>query len=174
MVWISSKMGPLSAPGSRGKATESAGKTWKPLPMRGSVGEPIHRLLRRVLVQHHTPLPAQDYLVPKPTDRDDRVDQAACLARDVAPDIDVVLITHYSDVETLDTVRPGETDLPTALAVNRAVASEMLDAGVQVLVQRADRAALRRWMYDRDDTAENRRAWIDRGRLLRGSAALEV
>jgi hypothetical protein len=112
--------------------------------------------------------------VPKPTDRDDRVDQAACLARDVAPDIDVVLITHYSDVETLDTVRPGETDLPTALAVNRAVALEMLDAGVEVLVQRADRAAFRRWMSHRDDTPENRRGWIDRSRLLRGSAALEV
>jgi hypothetical protein len=49
--------------------------------------------------------------VPKPTDQDDRVNQAAYLARDTAPDIDVVLITHYPDVETLDAVRPGETDL---------------------------------------------------------------
>jgi hypothetical protein len=112
--------------------------------------------------------------VPKPTDQDDRVNQAAHLARDTAPDIDVVLITHYPDVETLDTVRPGETDLQIALAVNRAVALEMLDAGVEVLVQRADRAAFRRWISDRDDTPENRRAWIDRSHLLRGSAALEV
>ena len=110
----------------------------------------------------------------KTTNQDDRVNQAAHLARDTALDIDLVLITHYPDVETLDTVRPGETDVQTALAVNRAVALEMLDAGVEVLVQRADRAAFRRWMSDRDDTPENRRAWIDRTRLLRGSAALEV
>jgi hypothetical protein len=74
------------------------------------------------------------------------INQAAYLARDTAPDIDVVLITHYTDVETLDTVRPGDTDLQTALGVNRAVALEMLDAGVEVLVQRADPAAFRRWM----------------------------
>jgi hypothetical protein len=112
--------------------------------------------------------------VPQSNDQDDPINQAACLARDTAPGLDVVLITHYPDVETLDTFRPGETDLQNALAVNRAVALEMLDAGVEVLVQRADRAAFRRWMSDRDDTPENRRAWIDRSRLLRGSAALEV
>jgi hypothetical protein len=56
--------------------------------------------------------------------------------------------------------------------VNRAVAREMLDAGVEVLFQRADRAAFRRWMSSRDNTAENRFAWIDRSRLVRGSAAL--
>ena len=50
----------------------------------------------------------------------------------------------------------------------------MLDAGVEVLVQRADRAAFRRWMAGRDNTPENRLAWIDRNRLLRGSAALDV
>lgn len=116
----------------------------------------------------------QDHPLPEQTDQDDRVNQAVCLARDIAPDIDVILITHYPDAETLDTVRPGETDLRTARAVNQAVASEMLDAGVEVLVQRADRAAFRRWMSDRDDTPENRHAWIDRSRLLRGSAALEV
>ena len=110
----------------------------------------------------------------QPTDEDYAINQAAELARDIAPDIDMVLITHYPDAETLDTLRPGDTDLRTALAVNSAVASEMLDAGVEVLVQRADRAAFRRWMADRDDTPENRRAWIDRTRLLRGSAALEV
>lgn len=112
--------------------------------------------------------------MPKTTAQDDRVNQATDLARDTAPDLDVVLITHYPDAETLDTVRPGETDLQTAFAVNRAVALEMLDAGVEVLVQRADRAAFRRWMSNRDDTPENRRSWIDRSRLLRGSAALKV
>ena len=109
--------------------------------------------------------------MPKPTDHDDRADRATTLARDVAPGIDVVLLTHYHDVETLDTLRPGETDLPSVHAVNRAVALEMLEAGVEVLVQRADRAAFRRWMSGRDDTPETRRSWIDRGRLLRGGAA---
>jgi hypothetical protein len=66
------------------------------------------------------------------------------------------------------------TDLQTTLAVNRAFAREMLDAGVEVLVQRADRAAFRRWMSGRDNTPENRLAWIDRSRLIRGPAALEV
>jgi hypothetical protein len=112
--------------------------------------------------------------VPLPTDQDDPITQAAYLARDIAPDLDVVLITDYPDVETLDTLRPGDTDLQTALAVNRAVAREMLDAGVEVLVQRADRAAFRRWMSSRDNTPENRRAWIDRSRLVRGPAALEI
>jgi hypothetical protein len=112
--------------------------------------------------------------LPIQTERQDQVTDAIDLARETAPDIDLVLITHYPDVETLDTFRPGETDLQTVLAVNRAVAAEMRDAGVEVLVQRADRAAFRRWMSERDDTAENRRAWIDRGRLLRGAAALEV
>ena len=112
--------------------------------------------------------------MPQLTDQDDPVTQAAYLAQDVAPDLDVVLITHYPDVETLDTLRPGETDLQTALAVNRTVANEMLDAGVEVVVQRADRAAFRRWMSSRDNTPENRLAWIDRHRLLRGSAALDI
>jgi hypothetical protein len=112
--------------------------------------------------------------LPNWTEYEDAVSQAIELAREIAPDIDVLLITHYPDVETLDTFRPGDTDLQTVLAVNKAVALGMLDAGVKVLVQRADRAAFRRWMSDRDDTPENRRAWIDRDRLLRGSAALEV
>ncbi|MDR3529634.1 MAG: hypothetical protein P4L90_03610 [Rhodopila sp.] len=112
--------------------------------------------------------------MPKPTDRDHRVNQAIDLARDIAPEIDVLLLTHYPDAETLDTVRPGDTDLGTAHAVNRAVALEMWEAGVDVLVQRADRAAFRRWMSDREDTPEVRRAWIDRHRLLRGSAARAV
>jgi hypothetical protein len=49
--------------------------------------------------------------VPQPTDQDDPITQAAYFARDIAPDLDVVLITHYPDVETLDTLRPGKTDL---------------------------------------------------------------
>lgn len=119
-------------------------------------------------------VPFQDHPVPMPTDQGDRVNQAANLAQDVASDIDAVLITHYPDAETLDTLRPGNTDLQAALAVNRAVAQEMLDAGVEILVQRADRAAFRRWMSGRDDTPQNRRAWIDQGRMLRGPAALEA
>jgi hypothetical protein len=111
--------------------------------------------------------------VQQPTDHD-RVTEAADLAREVAPDIDVVLITHYPDVETLDTLRPGETDLQTVVAVNRAVAREMLDAGVEVLVQRADRGAFRRWVADRNPHLGARGAWIDRDRLLRGAAALQV
>ena len=105
--------------------------------------------------------------MPNWTEYQDAVSQAIELAREIAPDIDVLLITHYPDVETLDTFRPGDTDLQTVLAVNKAVAVGMLDAGVKVLVQRADRAGFRRWMADRDDTAENRHAWIDRGPLLR-------
>lgn len=112
-------------------------------------------------------------LVPKQADSD-RVQQATYLAQEIAPDIDVLLITQYPDIETLDTVRPGDTDISTAHAVNRAVALEMLNADVEVLVQLADKAAFRRWMSDRDDTPENRRAWIDRGRLLHGPAALHV
>ena len=113
--------------------------------------------------------------MPKPIDRqDERVNQAADLARDVAPDLDVVLLTHYPDLETLDTLRPGETELDTVHAVTRAVATELLQSGVELLVQRADRAAFRRWMSGREDTAEIRRSWIDRDRLLRGPAALEL
>jgi hypothetical protein len=106
--------------------------------------------------------------------RDDRVAQASDLARDVAADLDAVLLTHYPDAETLDTFRPGESDLAAVRAVNRAVAEEILHAGGDVVVQRADRAAFRRWMSERDDTAENRRAWIDRPRLLRGGPALDL
>jgi hypothetical protein len=112
--------------------------------------------------------------VPKTSDHDDRINEAVNLARDIAPDIEMLLITHYADVEALDTLRPGETDLDMVRAVNRSVALEMLDAGVEVLVQRADRGAFRRWMSGREDTPENRRAWIDRGRLLRGQTALDV
>ena len=106
--------------------------------------------------------------------RDERVDHAAELARDVASDLDVVLLTHYPDLDTLDTLRPGETDIEGVQAATRAAAAELLQAGVDVLVQRGDRAAFRRWMSGRADTPENRRAWIDRARLLRGGAAAEL
>ncbi len=106
--------------------------------------------------------------------RADIVNRAADLAHDVAPDLDAILITHYADADTLDTLRPGETDLATAAAVNRAVATEMARAGVTVLAQQADRAAFRRWMAGRDDTAVNRHAWIDRDHLLRGPAAMRL
>jgi hypothetical protein len=43
----------------------------------------------------------------------------------------------------------------------------MHDAGVEILVQRADKAAFRRWVATRADGD----GWIDRGRLLRGDAA---
>jgi hypothetical protein len=112
--------------------------------------------------------------VPESRARDECVAQAVDLARDVAPDLDAVLLTHYADAETLDTLRPGESDLATARAVNRAVAEEILHASGEVVVQRADRAAFRRWISDRDDTPENRRRWIDRPHLLRGEAALEL
>jgi hypothetical protein len=96
------------------------------------------------------------------------------LAREFAPDLDSVLLTHDPDAETLDTFRPGDVDLETSRAVNRAVAAALAADGVQVFVQRADRAALRRWMADRADTPENRLAWRDRSGLLSGGAALEA
>jgi len=90
--------------------------------------------------------------------RQDRIiEQVIALARDAAPDLTAVLITHYPDVETLDTFRPGETDLGTVAAVNRAVATELAAAGVRVFVQLADRAALRRWLTGRPDTQEGAR-----------------
>jgi hypothetical protein len=115
--------------------------------------------------------------LPKPSpQRDDIIDQARELAREVAPELDSILLTHCADAEALDTFRPGETDLATAQAVNREVAAEMAAAGVDVLVQRADKPAIRRWMRDRDGSApqEPQGAWIDRGRLLRGAAAFEA
>ena len=106
--------------------------------------------------------------------RDRIIEQAIGLARDAALDLTAVLITHYPDIETLDTFRPGETDLDTVAAVNRAVATALAAAGVKVFVQLADRAALRRWLTGRPDTQENRWAWRDRSHLLRGGAALKA
>jgi hypothetical protein len=113
--------------------------------------------------------------LPQPTDRrGEIVEQAIQLARDVAPELASILLTHYPDADTLDTLRPGETDTETAAAVNRAVAKEMAAHGVEVIVQRADRAAFRRWMQGRADTPETRRGWIDRERLLRGADAFKA
>ena len=106
-----------------------------------------------------------------PTTAAERIAEATELARDIAPELGAILLTHYPDVDTLDTLRPGQTDLATVAAVNQAVASEMRDAGVTVLVQRGDRASFRQWLASRDDTPEARRAWIDRPRLLQGPAA---
>jgi hypothetical protein len=113
--------------------------------------------------------------MPQFTDREDAsVGDAVALALDIAPDIGSILITHYPDRDTLDTFRPGETDLEAVGAVHRAVATTLAGLGVDVIVQRADRAAFRRWMHGRDDTEANRRGWIDRARLLRGAEALRI
>jgi hypothetical protein len=104
----------------------------------------------------------------------DQIAQAVELAEDVALDLEAVVLTHYADTDTLDTLRPGETDLATVTAVNRAVATALAAQGVEVFVQRADRAAFRRWMQGRDNTPETRRGWIDRSRLLRGEPALRL
>lgn len=106
--------------------------------------------------------------------RDEDIEAAVALAREVAPDLEAVIITHYRDEDTLDTMRPGETDLVMVRAVNTAVAAELAGEGVEIIVQRADRAAFRRWMQGRDGTPESRRAWVDRTRLLRGDAALKL
>lgn len=110
----------------------------------------------------------------QPSGRQDQIVAAAVArAQDVAPALESILITHYPDADTLDTFRPGETDLDTVAAVNLAVAAELAASGVRVFVQRADRAGFRRWMARRADTQENRLAWRDRS-LLRGAAALKA
>ena len=102
------------------------------------------------------------------------VERATALAREIAPDVGSMLLTHYPDADTLDTLRPGADDLGTVAAVSRAVAAELAGLGVRVFVQVANRATFRAWMRDRADTRENRLAWRDRGNLLSGAAALAV
>ncbi|MDO9708314.1 hypothetical protein [Paracraurococcus lichenis] len=104
-------------------------------------------------------------------DGSDPVAEALELAEEIAPEIASILFTHYPDAETLDTLRPGETELETVRAVNRAVAGLLAAEGVEILAQVADRAAFRRWLRDREDGPEARLGWIDRTRLLRGAAA---
>jgi hypothetical protein len=106
-----------------------------------------------------------------PAPDEEALEQATTLARSIADQIDAIVLTHYPDADTLDTLRPGETDLDTAHAINGAVALELAAAGVDILVQRADRSAFRRWLHDGEDTPERRRGWINRGHLLRGAAA---
>ena len=105
---------------------------------------------------------------------EDAVAAAAELAREVAPDLDAILVTVYRDAEALDTLRPDGPGLGTANAIARAVAEAMAEEGVEVLVQRADRAAFRRWLSQREETPEVRRRWVDRDRLLRGADAHRV
>lgn len=106
--------------------------------------------------------------------KDGLVNQAATLAQDIGPDIASVLITHYIDRDTLDTLRPEETDLATIVEMNRAVATELAAQGVEIFVQKADKAAFRRWMHEREDTPENRRSWVDRANLIRGAEAFRI
>src|SRR5919107_2076062 len=107
-------------------------------------------------------------------EEDHRVGAAEELAREVAPDLDAVLVTIYPDADTLDTIRPGDADVDTANAVARAVGGTMSEEGVEVFVQRADRGAFRRWLAGREDRPEVRRNWVDRRRLLRGATALRA
>lgn len=104
----------------------------------------------------------------------DPIAKAVALARDIAPDVDAVLLTHFTDADTLDTLRPGGPDLATVTAINRAVAAELSGDGVEIVVQVAQRAAFRRWLQGRDDTPAARLGWIDRGGLLRGVEALRL
>ncbi len=107
-------------------------------------------------------------------DRDAVVAKAVALAQELGEEFGAVVLTHYQDADTLDTIRGGEADLATVAAVNKAVAEVFTAHGVQVLVQRADKGAFRRWMTDRAETEANRLAWIDRTRLIGGAAGLKV
>jgi hypothetical protein len=104
----------------------------------------------------------------------DAVERAVAQARQLAADLESVLITGFADVDTLDMMRPGAGSLELVTATNQAVAAELAARGVEIFYQRADRAAFRRWMEGRDDTAENRLEWRDRGHLLRGGGALKA
>ncbi|WP_159995296.1 hypothetical protein [Roseomonas sp. 18066] len=104
----------------------------------------------------------------------DAAAQAAALAEEFAPDLGAILFTHYADADSLDTLRPGQTDIDAVNAANRAAAEVLARHGVQVFVQRADRGAFRRYMDGRADTQANRLAWRDRERLLQGETALRV
>lgn len=105
---------------------------------------------------------------------DDTAAKAVALARDFASDLDAVLFTVFPDADTLDMLRPGESDLAAAVSVTRAVATELAEAGVRIFVQQADRAAFRRWMAGRPNTPEARGAWRNRTGFLGGAAALEA
>ena len=104
----------------------------------------------------------------------EQVARAVELARDLAPDLSSVLITHFADAETLETLRPGSGGLPVVLAVNRAVAAALVGAGVQVVAQVADRGLFRRWMDAQADGPRNPLAWRNRAGFLRGAEALRL
>ena len=111
--------------------------------------------------------------MPEPDDRHrEAAEEAASLARDFAPELGAVLLTHFPDADTLDLMRPWEEDLGAVAARNRAVAAELAGQGVKVFVQVADRAAFRAWMDGRPDTQANRLCWRARAGLLSGPAAL--
>jgi len=99
---------------------------------------------------------------------------AAALARDMAPGLSAVLITHFLDAETLDVFRPSEDDLAVVGAVNRAVAAALAVEGVEVFVQVADKASFRRWMDQHPDAPGKQSAWRNRGGMLRGADALRA
>lgn len=102
------------------------------------------------------------------------IENALALARELAPRMSAVVLTHFPDADTLDLMRPGAGPLEAVAALNRALATELVREGVQVLVQVADRAAFRRWMDGRADTPEARRAWRNHRGLLQGGAALQA
>jgi hypothetical protein len=97
---------------------------------------------------------------------------AAAKARELVPTIGALLLTHYPDAETLETLLPGGPDLATMRAVNRAVAAECLTAGTKVMVQLADRAAFRRWLDLPSAEPRKPHAWRSRAPRLQGDAAL--
>lgn len=102
------------------------------------------------------------------------IQDALALARELAPRMSAVVLTHFPDADTLDLMRPGAGPLEAVADLNRALAAELARDGVQVLVQVADRAAFRRWMDGRADTPEARRAWRNHRGLLQGGAALQA
>jgi hypothetical protein len=109
-----------------------------------------------------------------PKTKDGKLEKMVYLAKDVAPELSQVLLTHFPDAATLDVFRPGDTDLEGAQAINRAVAVAMADAGVEVIVQRADQAAFRRWTTEHQGKPQARLDWVDREKLLRWNAAMDV
>ncbi len=109
-----------------------------------------------------------------PADQNAAIAAAVDFAQDIASELDSILITHFTDADTLDRLRPGVSDLATVTAINREVAAIFLTAGVSVFVQRADHAAFRRWRDAAPGHATNPLAWIDRDRLLTGAVALKL
>lgn len=96
--------------------------------------------------------------------------EAETRARELAPELRSIVLTHYPDAETLDLMRPGAgLSLAGHQAANRAVARAMAEQGVAVLVQQAERGAFRRWADANPGAAPE--GWRGREPLLRGAAA---